>query len=131
MGNCCLTALFFAPFENSEIPCAESEREQTERCKRKDENSLFRSRKEPLEGWRARFRRRHLQLAGNLGDRLWPTAGILRQTCRNRVFPNFWNQRRFDIEFLPPLRHRKSNSFVNLPVNVTGIKRRFAREQIV
>src|SRR5438477_8847279 len=100
MGNCCLTALFFAPFENSEIPCAKGE--QTERSKRKDENSLFRSRKEPLEGWRARFRRRHLQLAGNLGDRLWPPPRILCQTSCHPFFPHRRNRRCFDLKFPPP-----------------------------
>src|SRR5437899_12112299 len=126
MGNCCLTALFFAPFENSEIPCAKGE--QTERSKRKDENSLFRSRKEPLEGWRARFRRRHLQLAGNLGDRLWPTAGILRQTSRHPFFPHRGNRFRFNVEFFSAFGHRWENFLPNLSIDIADIKRGLAGE---
>src|SRR5206468_7381471 len=46
----------FSPgwFKNPEIPAAEGE--QTERCKREGENSLFRSLKERRHGRRTRFR---------------------------------------------------------------------------
>src|SRR5882724_568178 len=63
--------------------------------------------------------------------RLRSLRGIFRQTRCNRFLPHRRNERGLDVELLASLRHRRSNSFVNLPINVPGIEWRLAGEQIV
>ncbi|PYL11938.1 MAG: hypothetical protein DMF48_04310 [Verrucomicrobia bacterium] len=72
-----------------------------------------------------------LQALRNLCGGLRTLQRLLGQTCRNRIFPNLWNQHGLDVQFLAPLGHRRSNSLANLPIDIARIEWRLARKQFV
>ena len=57
--------------------------------------------------------------------------GIFCQASRDHFLPNLWNGRRLDIQFFPPLRHRRSNSLANLPIDIARIEWRLTGKQFV
>src|SRR4029450_1527176 len=64
-------------------------------------------------------------------NRLWPLPRILCQTSCQAFFPHRWNRLRLNLKFFSPSCHRWGIFFPNLPIDVTEIKRRLAREQLV
>ena len=47
------------------------------------------------------------------------------------MFPNWWNERRLNVEFSPSRGHRRSNAFANLPIDIPRIERWLAGKQFV
>ena len=63
--------------------------------------------------------------------RLRALGRVLLQARRYHLLPNRRHRCRLDVQVSAPLGHRWRHSLVDLSIDVTGIKRRLAREQFV